>query len=149
MALLPPNAERFSIHVVGDKTEQLYKADFTTTQILSHRQNLANDRLLREYLGGENPKYASEDARQRASFLADINSAILNPIPQFWREKGMGLDLLDDNVLMEIWAGVQRVQAEAVKAIMAKADKDAGRLKSAVERGVDAKAAAEEEKADE
>lgn len=132
---LPPNSQLASISVVGNSTGETYKADFVITQILSHRQQLLNDRLFREYLGGENPSQASIDAKQRAQLLADINSSLQEPVPQFWREKGMGLDLLDDNVLMEVWAAVQKVFNEVAERIKEKTDKDADRLKKRVEKG--------------
>lgn len=135
---VPPNAAVFSVSVVGDKTGETYKADFVTTQILSHRQQLLSDRLFREYLGGENPSFADVDSKERARILSDINAALVMPIPQFWREKGMGLDLLDDNIITDVWANVLRVQSERAKEIADKAKKDAERLKGAVEKGADA-----------
>lgn len=133
---LPPNSQLVSISVVGNATGETHKADFTVTQILSHRQQLLNDRLYREYLGGENPSHASVDAKQRAQLLADVNSALQEPVPQFWREKGMGLDLLDDNVLLEVWTAVQKVFNDVAERIKEKTDKDASRLKANVERGL-------------
>lgn len=132
---VPPNSQPVSISIVGVSTNETYKADFVFTQILSHRQQLLGDRLYREYLGGENPHQASLDAKQRAQLLADVNSAIQEPVPQFWRESGMGLDLLDDNVLTEVWSKLQKVFEDVAEKIKEKTDKDSARLKAKVEKG--------------
>lgn len=137
MATIPPNSELFSVHVVGDKTAKTYKDDFVTTQILSHRQQLLSDRLLREYLGGEKPADASPEAKERAGYLADINAALVG-VPQFWKASGMGLDLLDDNVIVEVWNKVVSIQFEQNKKIKERTASDAERLKAAVEKGADA-----------
>lgn len=135
---IPPNSELFHVHTTGDKTGKTYKDDFVTTQILSHRQQLLRDRLYREYLGGEKPSDASVEAGERAGYMADINSALVG-VPQFWKASGMGLDLLDDNIIVEVWAGVMKVQTEQNKKIKEKAEKDAERLTAAVEKGDAAK----------
>lgn len=141
---LPPNAAPFSIHVVGDKTDKTFKADFVTTKILSHRQRLMKGELERQYIGPTNPQHADPDDRRRAEILATINSALLTPVPQFWRESGMGLDLLDDNVVLEVWAGVLKVQADVAEAIEKKSAAAAERLQAAVEKGNDLQKEAEE-----
>lgn len=144
MATLPPNSASFSIHVVGDKTGQTYKADFVTTKILSHRQRLYTGELERQYLGPTNPQHADLYDKERAGFFATINGALRDPVPQFWREAGMGLDLLDDNVVGEVLKGVLRAQSDAAEAVQAKSDVAAKRLQGAVEKGIDVQREAEE-----
>jgi hypothetical protein len=141
------NTQAFHLSVVGDKTGETLKGDFVTTRILSHRQQLLSDRLVREYLGGD-PKLASAEAYQRASILADINSALVT-FPKFWREAGMGLDLIDDNVVAEVWNAVQKAQVDAVAEIQGKADTDATRLKAKVEETEEVRAAKAKEEAEE
>lgn len=126
------NQHPFSVSVVGESTNETYKGDFVTTRILSQRQLLLSDRLFREYLGGENPMHAADWAKDRAQTLADINSALVQ-VPRFWRDASMGLDLLDSNILSEVWKEVQRVQREAQDAIKARSEKDAAKLKDLVE----------------
>lgn len=141
---LPPNAATFSVHVVGDKTDKTFKDNFVTTKILSHRQRLMRGELERQYIGPTNPQHADDDDRKRAEILATINSALLTPVPQFWRDSGMGLDLLDDNVVLEVWAGVLKVQADAAEAVEKKSEAAAKRLQGAVEKGIDVQKDAED-----
>jgi len=145
MALtIPPNAAQFSIHLVGDNSEKTYKADFVTTKILSHRQRLMRGELERQYIGTTSPQAAHPDDVERARVLATINSSLLTPVPQFWRENGMGLDLLDDNIIVEIYSNVVRIQAEAAEKVIKKSEAASERLKAAVEKGVDAQQEAED-----
>lgn len=141
---MPPNTTQFSIHVVGDKTGETYKADFVTTKIPSHRQRLLQSELMRQYLGPTSPQHADEYARERAEIFATINSMLVGA-PQFWKEKGNGLDLLDDNVISEVWTGVMKAQVDAVEAAKKKAEAATDRVKHAVEKGIDEQAKAEEE----
>lgn len=144
---LPPNAASFTIHITGDKTGKTYKADFIASKILSHRQRLYQGELTRQYLGPTNPQHADPYDKERSEYFATINSALVNPVPQFWRENGMGLDLLDDNVIGAVLSGVLKVQADAADALEKASEEASGRLKGAVEKGVDAQTAAEEKEA--
>jgi hypothetical protein len=100
----------FTIHVVGDRTKKLYPGEFRVVRFLTHRQMLNRDRLIREFLGGTNPEISAE--RARATALADCAVSITKA-PTFWTEAGNGLDLVDENVLLEVWRGVQKIQADA------------------------------------
>lgn len=144
MANLPPNAAQFSIHVVGDKSGKTYKDTFTASKILSHRQRLFQGELERQYVGPTNPQFANKDDVDRARFFAMINSALVPQVPQFWRDSGMGLDLLDDNVIGEVLAGVLKIQNDAAEAVQAKSEDAAKRLQAAVEKGIDVQREAEE-----
>lgn len=100
----------FSIHVIGDRTKKLWTGEFRAVRYLSHRQMLQRDRLIREFLGGTNPDITSE--RYRATALADC-AVSMTKSPQFWQEAAGGLDLVDENVLIEVWKGVQKIQNDA------------------------------------
>ncbi len=102
----------FTIHVTGDRTRKLWHGEFRAVRYLTHRQMLQRDRLIREFLGGSNPDATSE--RYRATALADCAVSITKA-PQFWQEAGGGLDLVDENTLLEVWKGIQKVQQDAIK----------------------------------
>lgn len=109
MATIQDDAQ-FDIHVIGSKTKETYKGTFRASRFLSHRQMLARDRLMREYLG---PNAESSAERARAQALADCQVS-LTKTPKFWSEYGNGMDLVDDNVLVEVWKGIQKIQEDAV-----------------------------------
>lgn len=100
----------FDIHVVGDKTKETYKGSFRAVRFLSHRQMLARDRWKREYLG---PNAETSEEKSRATALADCHVSITKA-PSWWSEYGNGLDLVDENLLVEVWKGIQKVQNDAV-----------------------------------
>lgn len=102
----------FKIHVIGERTKKLWSGEFRAQRFLSHRQLLARDRLIREYLGDASPDTTAE--RGRATALADCMVA-LTKVPNFWSEYGNGMDLVDENVLIEVWNGLQKVQNDALQ----------------------------------
>lgn len=76
----------FSINVVGEKTGERWMGKFSCRRRLSHRQELAKDRLYRELLG-PNPEGASERAKSQADVMADISACIVKA-PNWWTEAG-------------------------------------------------------------
>jgi hypothetical protein len=145
MATTDKFTAKFTISVVGEVTDETYKAEFVTSTILSGRQQLAQDQLFREYVG-KDPQWADPDVRKRCHIMATINSSLQAPIPQFWIASGMGWDLLDDSVVSEVLTGVVSAQNEASARLKKKTEDAAARLKTAVERGPDKQEADEEKK---
>lgn len=99
----------FTIHVIGEKTKKLWDGTFRAVHFLSHRKMLQKDRLVREYLG---PSADLAEERGRAVALADCQVA-LTKAPEWWKEYDNGFELVDENVLVEVWRGIQAVQAAA------------------------------------
>ncbi len=110
-----------SIHEVGDTTGKLWSGTFKTLRYLTHRQRLNRDRLTREYLGGESPQYSAEIGR--ASALAAMR-IYLTEVPDWFKENNYGLDLADENILIQLYDKIQDVE-KAHKAEHAKVVADA------------------------
>lgn len=138
-----PYQTTFTISEVGDVTQETFKAEFVTSTVLSGRQQLLQDQLYREYVG-KDPQWADADIRRRCDIMATINSALQAPLPQFWRESNNGWDLLDDNVMLAVYAGVVKALNEEAEKRKKRTEESSKRLQKAVERGPD-KAPEEEE----
>ena len=102
----------FEIHVMGERTKKLWSGQFRCLRFLTHRQMLQRDRLIREFLAGDNAEQTAE--RYRATALADCAVSITKA-PQFWTDSGNGLDLVDESSLVEVWKAIQKIQNDAAK----------------------------------
>lgn len=121
----------FSMHVVGDKTGELYPGNFSVYRRLTHRQELVRDKITRELLGN-NPSGASERAISQAEILAELSVSIVEG-PVWWKESNGGLDLADDNVIQEMYRHVMEIKLAAVKEVQDKAQSATQDLKKFVE----------------
>lgn len=121
------NEVSFSIHVIGNRTGQTWTGEFKVQKFLSHRAMLQKDQLLRKYLSGENPQITAQ--LELAAALSTCQSS-LTKAPDWWNNSDSGLDLVDTNVLTEVYSQIVRVQDEAEKAVKAKAEAAAQELSS-------------------
>ncbi|WNM70150.1 hypothetical protein [Myxococcus phage Mx1] len=124
--------KQFSIHVVGEATGKTYTGDFVVQVVLGSRHHFLTDQLYRKYLGGD-PTHADSDVKFRAKVLSEINGAIVQA-PLFWREEGDGVDLLDDNVLSEVYSGLLKKVEEFENERQEKTKAAADKLKATVEK---------------
>lgn len=113
--------QQFSISVVGEETGLPFGGPFKVRTRLSFRQQLFRDERRRQLLG-EVPAgtIPSDRARQASEMFAELDVRIVDA-PKWWRDADNGLDLQDDNVLIEVHAKTMKAVADADAAT-----KDAG-----------------------
>lgn len=128
------NLVTINFHVIGDRTGNTYTGEFVVRKFLSHRQLLAKDQLLREYLKGDNLQISTQVSR--ADQLSTCQTA-LDKAPDWWKEANGGLDLIDDNVLVDLFEQVLKIQKEAEDAVRARAKTAAAPTKEAAKKPVD------------
>lgn len=103
----------FTLSIIGDETGERWIGDFRAKEFLSHRDNLIKDQRRRELLGN-----AAGVPDERALSIAIICSELfvrLTKMPRWFEESGLGLDLLDENVLADVYQKALKVQIEARK----------------------------------
>jgi hypothetical protein len=122
----------FRVSVNGDKSGETYMGSFKCLRRLSHRQELARDRKYRELLG-ENPDSASQNAKDKAEVFADLY-VCLAEVPAWWKEAGFGIDLVDDNVISEVWSETIKIRLAAIKEVQDKGKAAEARLKEMAEK---------------
>jgi hypothetical protein len=115
------NDAPFTLHIVGETSDATYTGEFRAKKWLSHRDQLLKDQVRRELLGGQTGQ-PTERALTTSMVLAELR-ARLTKFPDWWTTSGQGLDLADDNVIGEIYAEATKIEAEAVEAKKAKAEK--------------------------
>ncbi len=124
----------FNISLIGDRTGEKWFGEFKSLRRLTHRSELMRDRIAREFLG-PNPDGASQRAKDQSDMFAELSVSIVES-PEWWKSAGNGLDLGDDNVVMEVWQNVMRIKVEAIQEIQKKGDDAAKKLESLAEGNV-------------
>lgn len=123
---------KFNISLIGDVSGEKWFGEFESYRRLTHRQQLLKDRLERDLLGA-NPDNASPTAKMQADMLAEIQVTLINA-PEWFKSSSMGLDIVDNNVLIEIYNNVVRIRSEAIEELKQKADKAAEELKELIQK---------------
>jgi hypothetical protein len=100
----------FSINIVGDTTGEQFIGKFRAKEVLSKGDMLARDER-RRFLIGDKPESAPVWVQKYAELFSQVEVRLLEA-PTWWRECRNGIDLKDDNVLLDIWERVMKVEEE-------------------------------------
>lgn len=119
--------QAFTVSVVGETSGETFRGEFRAFKFLSHRQQLMLDQKRREILG-TSPESASARARNQAEIFAQL-FVRLSDAPKWWSESGYGMDLVDDNIMIEVFNGVMKVEEEAVAEMKKRAEAAREQLK--------------------
>lgn len=109
MAIFTPETETFQFSAVGEASKTTWAGEFAVKTKLSWRDQLQMDKARRELLGPD-AQGASPDAVAQAVILSELGVRIVKS-PVWWTESNRGLDLVDDNVLTEIFQKVRAIIA--------------------------------------
>lgn len=122
----------FSLHEVGETSDQTYTGEFRAKKWLSHRDQLLKDQVRRELLGGASG-VATERALTTAMILSELRVR-LTASPDWWKTSNSGLDLVDDNVIGRVYDEAVKVEQDAVDAKKKKAEKIQEQLRAEAEK---------------
>jgi hypothetical protein len=99
-ASLPKREKTFTLEIVGEESGILYKGEFTVRSILSmsgkHSLELEKTRMMADFA---NP---SRGLAGISISLATIRVKLIKA-PDWWYELGDGADILDENVIIELY----------------------------------------------
>jgi len=123
---------QFEVHIFGEESGDLFAGKFRAREKLSWSNRLEIDRIRRELLGPSGAE-AGVEVQGRATILAELAVRVTES-PEWFKTARNGLDLIDDNLVMEIysktqdiqqkWQAAQKEKAEAAKkALLATQDK--------------------------
>jgi hypothetical protein len=112
--------QAFTISVVGEVSGETFRGEFRALKFLTHRQQLMLDQKRRELLGG-NAEFSSQRARNQAEIFSQL-FVRLSEAPKWWVESGNGMDLVDDNIMVEVFNAAMKVEEEAVSSVKKKAE---------------------------
>jgi hypothetical protein len=115
----------FEISLTGDVTGDKWFGKFKCKTFLSHRDQLASDRIKRELLGAGD---AERGAVNRAHIFAQLRVRLVDA-PDWWKASDGGLDLVDDNVLVEIFEQTMKAENDALAEIQKKSETAKDELK--------------------
>lgn len=118
----------FTISVIGETTGETLRGKFRAKKRLTHLDRLQRDQIRRDLLGATSPGTASAEAQSLALGLADLRVR-LTETPTWWKDSNDGLDLADENALVAVYEGAQKVEQEARLAVQKAAEAAAEALK--------------------
>lgn len=121
---------RFEIDVKGDRTGKAYAGVFEAKTKLSWRETAREDEIRRGIIG-VNPNDAAEFIQLGAACAAYLHVRLIET-PLWWKDKDCngGLDLQDQNVLVEVHAAAVKKINEEYEAHLAAAKTAQGELKA-------------------
>lgn len=106
---LPKLEKTFTIDLVGETTGLEYKGQFTAKCVLSIRDRqaieLEKSRLTADYANPSGTLFAI------ASMVSTLRAKLIE-FPDWWKEVGLGSDLLDENVLIEVYEKTEDIAKE-------------------------------------
>lgn len=111
----------FTIDVKGSVTNQDYKGLFRVKPLLSHRDRLRMDELKRQLLGSQLDS-ASPSALQISSIFSKI-WVHLQDAPSWWKDAGNGVDLLDEEPVVEVLEKIASLEKESAAELTKTAEK--------------------------
>lgn len=117
----------FNVDCVGDLTGTSYVGTFRAKKLLSHADRLRQDARRRELLGTARPDEASDYAKTASEAFSQLEVR-LTDAPQFWKDNGMGLSLVDENIVIEVYKGAVKVESDAIDELKNKGKKAAENL---------------------
>ncbi len=126
---MPALTETFTIDVTGESGEK-YPGVFKAKPRLTPRDVLLQDQYRRELLGPKSDQPISPDAR----ILSDVFSKIwvhLVDAPLWWKEKGNGIDIVDQEPAGAVYKEILRIEQEAVDKVVKKGEEAAAVLRPA------------------
>ena len=130
MANPTPEGETFEIHVIGVATGQLWPGKFRAKALMTFREQMAADKMRREFTG---PDVVDSDIFAQATILSEL-AFKLTETPEWWKTAGNGLDLKDPNVLKEVYDGVKKIEKAHFDKLKAAAEASRGAVKAELEK---------------
>lgn len=112
----------FAINSVGEETGDTFAGKFTVKTRLTHGERLAQDAIRRQLLGVV-PTAAGERAANTAEILSNLQIRIVDA-PSWWLNSSGGVEIYDDNIIIELYTAAMKAEADAREAVK-KAAEDA------------------------
>ena len=117
------------VSIIGERTFEQYVGEFKFRTILSYQEQLAEDRLRREYVEGPADTIPSPNAESIANLFAYVQVRT-DSAPTWWTESRNGLGLYDNNVIMEVYQAYLKAVGEHLAELKSKSDKALEQLRA-------------------
>lgn len=119
----------FAINTIGEDTGDVYVGKFTCRTRLTHGERLTQDAIRRQLLGAQP---AGVVIGERAANTAEILSALQTRItdaPSWWNNSNGGVDLCDDNLIIELYTTIMKAEVDAKNELKKTAEEAKSELK--------------------
>jgi hypothetical protein len=98
----------------GQLTAEVFEGTFETKNYLTHREDLARDRIRRELLAGTDMDKADARAASIANAVSELRVRLAK-WPKWFENADFGLDLADDNIMLKLMEEVNKAEIEHFK----------------------------------
>lgn len=112
---------QFNVDVKGDVTGRQYMGAFTVKTRLSHRDTIREDQVRRDILG-PNSDGADPKAKGLATAIASLAVRVVKS-PTWWSDSDGGLELEDENILVEVYNKTHQATLDERKELAEQAEK--------------------------
>ncbi len=116
-----PQGVAFEVHIVGDETGDTFTGTFRAKEKLSWADQLGIDARRRELLG-QNSAEAPMGIYNMAMVLSEL-AFRLTEAPEWWKTSFSGMQLSDDNVVLEVYEKAKKVREDWLNAQKTKGEK--------------------------
>lgn len=123
----------FTIDIIGDFTGEKWVGQFEVKPRLSYRDQLKEDQIRRELLGKDS-EHAGEDARNYSRLFSGLSVRLVKT-PKWWVEYNNGLDLTDQNLIVEIYTKTMDIVKAAAEETVERAENAKAELIKAAPSG--------------
>jgi len=106
---LPANEKTFTINVVGDTTKQNWTGEFTTVCMPNLRQK--SEAAIMEAQLGRDLVTLDQNTILYHRMVAQLAQRLISA-PEWWASSGNGQDLLDANVVFEVFSHCAKAEQE-------------------------------------
>jgi hypothetical protein len=111
---IPDPNHKFQIDVIGKVTGKRFLGDFTSTIPRLKEQGMINKH--EAYLNGDMAQFLAPGTRKLHQMIAYLRYT-LKEYPSFWKESDLGYELMDLNVIIEVYDEVLRFEEEWMKKV--------------------------------
>lgn len=118
---MPAPTASFYLNEVGQISAEKFEGTFETRVYLSHREDLARDRIRRELLAGTDMDKADARAQSIANIVSELRVR-LTKWPKWFENADFGLDMADDNILLKLMEEVNKAETEHFKKLRKDSD---------------------------
>jgi hypothetical protein len=118
---------QFTVDVKGESSGKQFKGVFQAKERLTMRDRLDRDILRRNLLNNAPDEAVGPAAKSVALVLSEINIR-LTKFPDWWTTSDNGLELEDENVVMEVYTACKKIEDDAKEALIKDADKQVDKL---------------------
>jgi hypothetical protein len=112
---IPPVEFNFQVEILGSVTRKRFIGDFTSRIPRMKEQSMIEKH--EAILNGNVPQFLPTGILKLHKMISYLRYTLIEPYPKFWRDSDLGFELMDINVVEDIYNKVLKNEEEWMKQI--------------------------------